>query len=291
MRSMTGYGQSTQRSGARSLSVEIRSVNQRFLEAKFNMPREFFPWEAELRGIVQDQVGRGKVDINISRGGNGASESSVEINLDLARSYVECWRKLQRTLKLPGAIDVSMLVGRAELVRVVERKSDAEAEIALVRDTLKRALAAFNRDREREGKALGKDVAQRAKRLQHLRGLIAKRVAGLGPVFAERIRTRVRALLEGREISEDKLLQEVALVVDRGDVTEELVRLDSHLAALAQIPKSTESTGKRFDFLLQEVHREFNTIAAKSADLEVTNHSIEARTEIEKLREQAQNVE
>ncbi|MBI3782634.1 MAG: YicC family protein [Deltaproteobacteria bacterium] len=292
MRSMTGYGQAAFKRGGRTLTVELRAVNQRFLEVKLNMPREYAASEAELRGMVQENVARGKVDVSISRGGVVTGEIAVEVNLPLAKAYVDGWRQLQRSLKLKGDVDMSVLLGRSELLRVTERRENSDdSDLKALRATLQKAVQAFNRDREREGKALAKDIAKRVDHLCDLQAQIARRVEVLVPELAARLKQRVTALLEGREITEERLLQEVALVVERSDVTEELVRLASHLDALAQLPRSREPAGKRLDFLLQEVHREFNTIASKSADLDVTNLTIEARSEIEKLREQASNVE
>jgi uncharacterized protein (TIGR00255 family) len=291
MRSMTGYGQATWQRGGRSLTVEIKAVNQRFLEVKLNMPREYQPWEAELRALVQELVARGKVDIAVFRGGNASGQVSVEANAALAKAYVEAWRQLQRDLRLPGEIDLNMLQGRGELLRVVERRNDPSGEIAAVRTTLQRALQAFNRDREREGRALTRDMTARVHNLQQLQRRIAKRVAVLAPQLAARLRERVAGLLEGHDVNEERVLQEVAFVVDRSDITEELVRLASHLEGLGVLLRSREPAGKKIDFLLQEVHREFNTIASKSVDLDVTNHTLEARSDIEKLREQVQNVE
>jgi uncharacterized protein (TIGR00255 family) len=291
MRSMTGYGQAHWQRPGRSVSVEVRSVNQRFLEVKLNMPREYYPWEAELRALVQEQVARGKVDIAIFRGGANGGQLMVEANVALAKEYVAAWRKLQRSLHLPGDVDLGLLQGRNELLRVVERRGDAGTEIAAVRTTLQRALRAFNRDREREGRALGRDMGARVRRLQQLRERLAQRAAQLTPQLALRLRQRLSTLLEGKDIKEERIAQEAAVLAERSDVTEELVRLQSHLSALADGLRGREPAGKKLDFLLQEVHREFNTIASKSADLEVTNLTLEARSEIEKLREQVQNVE
>ena len=266
-------------------------MNQRFLEVKLNMPREYSPWEAELRALVQEQVARGKVDISIFRGGANGGQVTVEANIALAKEYVAAWRKLQHALHVPGDVDLGLLQGRSELVRVVERRSDAGAEIDSVRTTLRRALRAFNREREREGRALTRDMIARVRRLQQLQKGIARRVEQLLPQLAARLRQRLATLLEGKDIKEERIAQEVALITERGDVTEELVRLESHLAALGDLLCAREPAGKKLDFLLQEVHREFNTIASKSADLEVTNLTLEARSEIEKLREQVQNVE
>ena len=291
MRSMTGYGQAHWQRTGRSVSVEVRAVNQRFLEVKLNMPREYLPWEAELRALVQEQVARGKVDIAIFRGGTNGGEVTVEANVALAKEYVAAWRKLQRALHLPGDIDLGLLQGRSELLRVVERRGDAGAEIAAVRTTLQRALHAFNRDREREGRTLGRDMTARVRRLRQLQDGLARRVAQLTPQLAARLRQRLATLLEGKDVKEERIAQEAALLAERSDVTEELVRLQSHLTALADLLRGREPAGKKLDFLLQEVHREFNTIASKSADREVTNLTLEARSEIEKLREQVQNVE
>ncbi len=292
MKSMTGYGQARSQSGNRSLTVEVRAVNQRFLEVKINLPRELLAWESELRAAVQECAARGKIEVSIGRAGAAAEAVVVEPNLDLARAYIDGWQRVQDALGLGGTIDLSWLQSRAgEIMRVVEAPADPDGELAVVRDTLGRALAAFDAERQREGKALARDMKARARQLQKLHKQIAARVAKLKPVLLERLQQRVRDLLDGREISEERLLQEVALVADRGDVTEELVRLGSHLEALVGHIAADGPVGKKIDFLLQETHREFNTIAAKSNDLDVTNATLEARAEIEKLREQVQNIE
>jgi uncharacterized protein (TIGR00255 family) len=288
---MTGYGQGVWQRGGRTVSVEIKAVNQRFLEVKLTMPREYQPWEAELRALVQEHVARGKVDVAVFRGGPTNGQVAVEANVALARAYVAAWRQLQRDLQLSGDIDLNLLQGRTELLRIVERRAEPSGEIDAVRVALRRALQAFNRDREREGRVLARDMTGRVHHLQHLQRHIAKRVATLAPQLAERLRQRVATLLSGQDVKEERILQEIALVVDRSDVTEELVRLASHLDGLSAAVRSREPAGKKVDFLLQEVHREFNTIASKSVDLEVTNHTLAARGEIEKLREQVQNVE
>jgi uncharacterized protein (TIGR00255 family) len=255
------------------------------------MPREYLTWENELRAVVQENVSRGKVDVAIGSGGNNAAQLAVEPNTDLARAYVEGWRHLQKALNLPGTIDISLLQGRSELVRIVERRGDPGEEITVVRRTLERALQAFNRDRDREGKALAKDMLGRVSHLKRLQKQTYKEAAALKARAATKLRQRVAALLEGREVKEERLYQEVAFLAERSDVTEELVRLASHLDQLEKLLRGKDPAGKRLDFLLQEVHREFNTIASKSADLDVTQRTLEARGEIEKLREQAQNVE
>jgi uncharacterized protein (TIGR00255 family) len=291
MRSMTGFGQASWQGKGCKITVEIRSVNQRFLEARFALPREYLAWEAELRQTVQAAVARGKVDVNVSRSGPLVSEFGVEVNTPLARAYADGWRKLQKALHLPGEIELQVLLGRPDLVRVVERRAEPSSELPRLRHVLDRALQAFNREREREGKALARDMQQRVAQLLDVTRQLRARTIAVGPELMARMRQRIDELLKPGSVDADRLTQEVAFLVGRADVTEELVRLDSHLSAMQKLCTGRELAGKRMDFLLQEIHREVNTIASKSNDLAMTNLTLEARSEVEKLREQAQNIE
>lgn len=291
MRSMTGYGQATWQGNGLKLSVEIRSVNQRFLEVRLNLPREYGAVEPQLRQLVQEAVARGKVDVAVMRSGLPDGDFTVELNESLARAYVDAWRRLQRTLQLPGAIDVQALVGRAELVRIVERRGELATEIAQLEEVLRRALANFSRAREKEGRVLARDMQGRVVHLARLVKQMRTRVGTAAAEAAARLRQRVESVAAGVNVTPERLAQEIAVIASRADVTEELVRLDSHLTAMRDAFRAGEPVGKRLDFLLQEVHREVNTVASKSNDLGITNLSLEARAEIEKLREQVQNVE
>lgn len=293
MRSMTGFGQASWQGNGRRLSVEVRSVNQRFLDVKLSLPRECQAWEAELRDVVSGVAERGKIDVTVFRAGSSSDDYTVEVNEAVARAAVEGWRSLQRTLKLPGTIDVAMLLtrGGSDFVRIVERKPDASADLPRVRALLAAALKEFNRARDREGKALATDMRERLKILQRLHGQLQRRSTVLVPEIARRLQERVANLLGKGIVSEERLVQEAAILAERADVTEELVRLQSHLARLGELLRQSGSVGKAIDFLMQEIHREINTIASKSADLEVTNLTLAARAEVEKLREQTQNVE
>ncbi len=291
MRSMTGFGQASWQGKGCKISVEVRSVNQRFLEARLNLPREYLQWEAELRQVVQAEVARGKVDVNLNRTGPLASDFVVEVNTRLGRAYVDGWRKLQKALHLGGDVDLQFLLGRPDLVRIGERRSEPAGELRQVQRVLRQALRTFNREREREGRVLAADMRQRVTSLTSLAQRMRTRAAAAAPEMTARLRQRLQALLETATVNEERLAQEVALLVARGDVTEELVRLESHLDALAGLCRSREPVGKRIDFLLQEIHREVNTIASKSNDLNITDLTLEARSEIEKVREQVQNIE
>jgi uncharacterized protein (TIGR00255 family) len=291
MKSMTGFGQAVWQGEGCKITAEIRSVNQRFLETRFNMPREYMQWESKLRQLVQAAVARGKVDVNISRSGVSASDVAVEVNAPLARAYVDAWRQLQAALDLGGEVGLEFLLGRTDLVRIVEHRAEPANECQRVEQVLRQALRAFDRERVREGRALARDMGQRIGHLGMLAGQMRRRAAAAAPETGKRLQQRLQALLNGAAVDEERLAQEIAFVLSRSDVTEELVRLETHLKALRALCRSGEPVGKRLDFLLQEVHREVNTVASKTNDLKLTDLSLEARSEIEKLREQAQNVE
>jgi uncharacterized protein (TIGR00255 family) len=288
---MTGFGQAAWQGEGCKITAEIRSVNQRFLETRFNMPREYMQWEGELRRLVQAAVARGKVDVNISRSGVSASDVAIEVNTPLARAYVDAWRQLQAALGLRGEVGLEFLLGRPDLVRIVEHRAEPANECQRVEQVLRQALRAFDRERVREGRVLARDMRQRIGHLGTLAREMRRRAAAAAPETAKRLQQRLQALLNGAALEEERLAQEIAFVLSRSDVTEELVRLESHLEALHALCRSGGPVGKRLDFLLQEVHREVNTIASKTNDLKLTDLSLDARSEIEKLREQAQNVE
>lgn len=292
MRSMTGFGQAVWEGGGVRLSVEVRGVNHRFLDVRLSLPRDSQGWETELRRLVTERAERGKIDVTISRTAVAQSARSVEIDEELAAAVVDGWRRLQARLALPGAIDISFLQSRGDFVRVVDpQRGVGEGEAARAAVLLGKALDAFDRVRNGEGAAMQRDMKARRERLVAIEKDLRGRCAALVPEMAARLRSRLAKLLEGQPIDEARLLQETAILAERCDVHEELVRLGSHLKRLAELLRQKGSVGKPIDFLLQEIHRELNTIASKSSDVEVTRLTLEARAEVEKLREQAQNIE
>jgi uncharacterized protein (TIGR00255 family) len=291
---MTGFGSATARlgSGAQqgSVTVEVKSVNQRFLDLKLSLPKEYASSEGELRGVVQAAVARGRIEVYVSR--TAARDAlKVEIDEDLARAYVAEWQRLQRKLKIPGEVDLSFLRGLTEIYRPREPKAATpENELAVVRKALEGALKQLDKARDREGKNLESDMRGRIRTLDGLATGMADRVKASLEDTRKRIEERIRELVGG-EADEMRIVQEAAFLAERSDVTEELVRLKSHLAGLLELCGKAEPVGKRIEFLLQEVHREVNTVASKSSDLALTRLAVEAKGEVEKLREQVQNVE
>jgi uncharacterized protein (TIGR00255 family) len=289
MKSMTGYGAAVGNAGSCRLTVEVRSVNQRFFDLKLNMPREYAPHEPDLRRVVSAQIERGRVEVHVARTLPPRS-SGIALQKEVAAAYIKGWKQLQKEFGLKGSLDLSLLAGRSDLFTAAEPAADTAVEIEEVTRLLAKALAAHRKEREREGAHLRRDMQERIKKLRAMVKSLEKAAAGVAPKLKAKMEKRLTELL-GVTVDPARLVQEVALLADRSDVTEELVRLGSHLAALDDLARSSEPVAKRFDFVLQEVNRELNTIGSKASDIDVTNLVVTGKSEVEKLREQIQNVE
>jgi uncharacterized protein (TIGR00255 family) len=293
MKSMTGFGAAQVRLANRergAISVETKSVNQRFLDLKLSLPKEYVAWEADIRKLVQERIGRGRVELYVSREASTNGRPRVEIDEELARAYVAEWRRLKQSLRLAGDVDLALLRGVPDLYRARETSAAPAAERAALVRVVGKALRELEKSREREGANLAADMRARVHSLEKLAVLMAERADVSRLDARRRIEERLRELLAGN-VDEPRLVQEAAFQVERGDVTEEIVRLRSHLSGLRDLIEAQDAVGKRIDFLLQEIQREVNTVASKSSDLRLTQHAVEAKGEIEKIREQVQNIE
>lgn len=290
MRSMTGYGSMTGQAGNCRLTVEVRSVNQRFLDLKLNVPREYGPFEPDLRRVISASIERGRVEVHVSRT-LPPRGSGIALQKDVAAAYVKGWKQLQKEFGLKGPIELSLLANRSDLFVAAEPAADVAAEVGEVQKLLVKALAAHRKEREREGAHLRRDMQERIKRLRATLKALEKAAAVVAPRLKAKLEKRLAELLGGATMDPARLVQEAALLADRCDVHEELVRLGSHLAALDDLVRSNDSVAKRVDFVLQEVNRELNTIGSKASDLDVTNLVVGGKADVERLREQIQNVE
>ena len=290
MRSMTGYGAAAGKAGAIALTVEVRSVNQRHLDVKIAAPREYGAWEAELRRLVGTDISRGRVDVFVQRA-PAAGARAVGVNKQLVAAYVAAWKEIKRAYDLEGEVELGLLQGRAEIFQPTGADADPAEEIDVVKKALTRALAAHDRERLREGAHLARDIAAQVKALRKVLGGVKTRGAGLAERLRNRLQERLAQLLDGRTLEPSRLAQEAAVLAERADVSEEVVRLGSHLDALDGLLAEREPVGKRIEFLVQEITRELNTIGSKANDLDVTNLVLAGKAAVEKVREQAQNVE
>lgn len=287
---MTGFGAAEGKTGTVRLSAEVRSVNQRHLDVKIVGPREYGAWEAELRREVGESISRGRVDVFLSRT-PAAGARPVVVNKKAAAAYVAAWREIARAFDLKDDVSLALLQGRQEIFQAAGADVDPAREIDMLKRVLARALEAHGRERAREGAHLARDIGAQAKHLRALVGRLRTRAASVGPRLRARLDDRLTALLGGRGIDAARLAQEAAILAERADVSEEIVRLGSHLDALAALVRETAPVGKRIEFLLQEINRELNTIGSKAGDLEITNWVIDGKAAVEKIREQVQNVE
>ena len=290
LKSMTGFGAASASITSGRVTVEVRAVNQRFLDVRVTAPREYGSWEAACRETVRAHVARGRVEVYVSRNAPPSGRTRIVLNRAAARDYAAAWRALQRDLGLAGRLDLG-LFRAADVFQTVEMPGDARPEFPAAGRALARALERFDRERRREGANLQRDMRGRIDRLAAIERSLRAHAASALPELQAKLGERMQRLLQGAQVDPARVAQEAAFLAERGDVTEELVRLASHLTALRTLLGSTTPAGKRIEFLLQEVHREINTVGSKVSNLAVTQLVVEAKGEVERLREQVQNVE
>jgi uncharacterized protein (TIGR00255 family) len=288
--SMTGYGSGSAQKDDASITVEIRTINHRFLDLHIRLSREFVFLEGEIQQMVRSALDRGRVDINVTI--QSAGLSTFQVNYSLVRSYIEAADRLRDELKIQDSLELKTLLG---LPGVLKNEESAQPDAGILSDLIKKsiqeALDGVLRMRHQEGNALHTDMlrnlASIKESVQHIHDLSTNSAAE----YLQKLRDRLTLLLTQGGIDPQRLAQEAALIADKCDISEEISRLDSHIAQYHALMDSKEKAGKKLDFLLQEMQREANTILSKSGNLEVTSHAIAIKTDIEKLREQVQNVE
>ena len=291
IRSMTGYGKKDVTSQTASVTVEIRSVNHRFLEVAVRVPRSLAQLEDQIRKTVQQRCLRGRVDVSVSVHAAGGSLKTVQIDQALAKQYHVALKKLQKGLGLKGTVDISLLAGFRDIVSITDEPVDTDHLGKTVVRALGGALTDLEKMRRREGNALVKDLHAHLDAIRIAKSVVADRAPELAANAFGRMKGRIEALLQTELPDPARLQQELALYADRSDISEELVRLESHMLQFDQTLHSKESVGKTLEFLLQEMGREVNTIGSKANDADIAALVVRMKAELEKLREQVQNVE
>ena len=291
IRSMTGYGKKDVASDNAGVTVEIRSVNHRFLEVAVRVPRSLAQLEDPIRKAVQQRCLRGRVDVSVSVHAAGGSLKTVQIDQALAKQYHGALKKLQKSLGLKGTIDISLLAGFRDIVSITDEPVDTEHLGKTVLRALGVALTDLEKMRKREGDALAKDLISHLDAIRTAKSTVAERAPELAANVFGRMKGRIEALLQAEIPDPARLQQELALYADRSDISEELVRLESHMLQFDQTLRSKESVGKTLEFLLQEMGREVNTIGSKANDADIAALVVRMKEKKKKLREQVQNVE
>ena len=290
MQSMTGYGKSQFVGEGVTLTVEVKTVNNRFLDVIVKAPRIFARYEDLLRKTVSAYLTRGRVELMVNLKLSEQAAKPVSVDKTILQSYYQSFLEVKKDYPdLAGDVSVYNLM-RFPGVIVEADEADAEIYKKPLFDCLEDALSALNRMRKEEGDKLKADLTARIATVKELVGLISQRAPLIKDEYKEKLKARIEEYLGGVNMDQTRLLQEVAIFADKSNIDEELTRLNSHISQFLQIVK-TDSCGKRLDFLLQEFNREANTICSKSNDLTITDNALKLKCEIEKIREQIQNVE
>lgn len=290
--SMTGYGKAERELGTRKVSIEISSVNHRYLDLNIRMPRMLTYLEEEVRTIIRQNVARGKIDVNISSFSKAEEDIEIIVNEPLATEYLRATEKLSEKLSITNDIKLSDLISISDLITVNKKVGNLEETEELIKDTLKEALQSLINMRQKEGENLKIDLLNKSKSLKEQVSRIESLSLGLVEYYRERLQNRIERLVgEKISIDETRIAMEVAVLADKSAIDEEITRLSSHFNQLEQILIEGGTIGRKLDFLMQEMNREVNTIGSKANDYEITKIVVLLKTEIEKIREQIQNLE
>ena len=289
---MTGFSRHENQNEDLTCKVEIRSVNNRFIDINTRLPKSLAPLELPLKKMVKSKCARGSFDISIAIEKNGDSEANLEVapNLPLASEYLNAFKKIQEGLGLKGEIDINTILSQRDVVKPELKKvEDSSEEIVL--QTVDKTLTDLVKMREDEGENLEKDILNQISSIEALGKSISTKQSITIQQFQDKLKEKIQTLTTGIEIDPARIAQESALLADRCDVTEELVRLESHLDQFNKLVASHEPQGRKLEFLTQEINREVNTIGSKTIDLEVSKAVIEMKSCLEKIREQLANIE
>ncbi len=290
-RSMTGFGRGEASDGGRTWVAEVRTVNHRFLDQRVILPRLFAALEEPVKKKVAAALDRGRVDITFSLQGVSTVEPQLVVNESVARQYHRCLRQLIADFELDAEVTLKDMLTLRDVVSLEEQRPDVDAEWQLIAGALDAALKDCDVMREKEGHALQQDLLGRLAKFEAIVGRIEARIPELQQQRQSDLRLRVGKLLEGLDLDPIRLAQETAIMADKSDVTEEITRLGSHMAQFRSFLASDEPVGRRLDFLLQEFLREVNTLSSNISNAGIAHLGVEMKNEIEKLREQVQNIE
>ena len=294
IRSMTGFGRGEYSDGKRNVICEIRTVNHRYADISVKMPKRYSFAEEKIKALIKKRVRRGKVEVSIIVENLTEGDITIRLNSPVAQQYIENLKELKERYGLTGEIDLKLVSSMPDVLKAIPDVEDEEEVTAVICESVKAAVSRLDEMRTTEGAKLAEDLLMRGELIREIVKKIEKRAPLVAEEYREKLEARIRELVEDKvDIPADRILVEAAVFADKANITEELVRLDSHMIQLkAFLTESGEGTvGKKLDFLVQEMNREANTIGSKANDLEITSLMLETKSEIEKIREQVQNIE
>ncbi|MEY8402317.1 YicC/YloC family endoribonuclease [Oscillospiraceae bacterium 44-34] len=288
---MTGYGRAEETVSGCTITVELRSVNNRYLDCNVRIPRLYLFAEEAIKSRVQNTISRGKVDVFVTLDSTGADRVQVSVNKPVADGYYAALRQLAEDYGLSSDISVSLLSRFPEVLLAEKAEEDVEQMAKDICSVLDHALADFDQMRTREGEQLKEDILSRAAAIEDKVALVEKRSPQTVAEYRAKLETRMNEVLANTQLDPARILTEAAIFADKIAVDEETVRLRSHITQLREMLSKGGATGRKLDFLIQEFNREANTIGSKCSDIEISGHVVDIKAEIEKIREQVQNIE
>ena len=291
IKSMTGYGRCERIIGTKKITAELKSVNHRFSDYNIKVPRQYGFLEDRVRQFISKEVARGKIDVYVSIESCGEADKTVTVNKELAGNYVEILRDLCETFSLKDDISVSTIASFTDIFRAEPKRDDEEEIWTAVSEVLADAVSSFISMRAREGERIERDLRERVTYMKSLANEIDKLSPMAVQVYKAKLYQKIKEVIDEREPDDTRILTEVAIFADKVAVNEETVRLASHYDEFFTILDSNEPAGRKLDFLIQQINREVNTIGSKASDLEIAKLVVTLKGEIEKLREQIQNIE
>lgn len=291
IKSMTGFGRGTITGSSRSITVEVRAVNHRYLDLNIKLPRALLSLEEKCRNEIQKYLSRGKVDIYITQNVFNKEDAVAHFNESLGDSYYSCLNAIKNRYGLKDDISVSSISKMPDVITLEQKEEDILEIWNLLKEALVEALMALSSMRTREGEKLFEDIQNRCNILTETVNIIAERAPVVVSDYETKLKDRVTELLNASELDESRIITEVAIFADKCNIDEEIVRLKSHIKQMKDTLLLEEPIGRKLDFLVQEMNREGNTIASKANDLELINLVLTLKNEIEKIREQIQNIE
>lgn len=291
LKSMTAYGRAESIKSDLEYIVEIRSVNHRYREIVLKLPQSLLPFEEMVKSLVSERVKRGRVDISIQLKDNGNKGLMLELNRPVVRAYMDIFNALGQELGSEQPLDLSLFSQIKDAIIIKQYGVDLERIEPDLRVVIDEAFDSWETMRINEGKAIERDFLERLDKIREYIDDIRQRAEQASKWYRDKLIQRIKKLEQSIEINEDRLMQEVAFMAEKTDVTEELIRVESHVDQFKNYMTQDDAVGRRLDFLLQEINREVNTIGSKAADSLISHLVVEIKAELEKLREQTQNVE
>ena len=291
IKSMTGYGRGEDEHNGKTFTVELKSVNHRYCEVVIRLPKYYLALEDKIRKVIVENVSRGRLDVFVTVDSHGSGDKSIQVDKELALAYYRALEDLGETIGIkgkPGIIDMARL---PEVIVLEELPANLEELWPTLNSALEQALGNLVEMRSSEGMRLSQDLLMRVARLEEYTEAIAERAPLVVVEYRDKLRARLKELAAEVEIDQARLAAELAIFADKSNISEELVRLRSHYQEMKNTIGLDEAMGRKLDFLVQELNREFNTIGSKSNNLEISSLVIKAKSEVEKVREQVQNIE